>query len=94
MLLRPVGIPGGFFVFNLALLPGRVAVPRSNQLRFAGYEIPVGIWNGECKVDFKKVYDKISFMLKNRLKNSYKIELTQNYTVGIIIYILIVLIMC
>ena len=26
-------------------------------------EIPVGIWNGKCKVDFKKVYDKISFML-------------------------------
>lgn len=26
-------------------------------------EIPVGIWDGQCKVDFKKVYDKISFML-------------------------------
>ena len=26
-------------------------------------EIPVGIWDGKCKVDFKKVYDKISFML-------------------------------
>ena len=26
-------------------------------------EISVGIWDGKCKVDFKKVYDKISFML-------------------------------
>ena len=26
-------------------------------------EIPVGIWDGKCRVDFKKVYDKISFML-------------------------------
>ncbi|MBR4781368.1 MAG: Uma2 family endonuclease [Lachnospiraceae bacterium] len=25
--------------------------------------IPVGIWDGKCKVDFKKIYDKISFML-------------------------------
>ena len=28
-----------------------------------GNEIPVGIWDGKCKVDFKKIYDKISFML-------------------------------
>ena len=26
-------------------------------------EIPVGIWDGKCRVDFKKIYDKISFML-------------------------------
>ena len=26
-------------------------------------KIPVGIWNGECEVDFKKIYEKISFML-------------------------------
>lgn len=26
-------------------------------------EIPVGIWDGKCKVNFKKIYDKISFML-------------------------------
>ena len=25
--------------------------------------IPVGIWDEKCKVDFKKIYDKISFML-------------------------------
>ena len=28
--------------------------------------IPVGIWNGECKVDFSKIYDKISFLFENR----------------------------
>ena len=26
-------------------------------------KVPVGIWNGECEVDFKKIYEKISFML-------------------------------
>lgn len=26
-------------------------------------EIPVNIWEGKCKIDFKKIYDKISFML-------------------------------
>ena len=25
-------------------------------------EIPVSIWNGKCKVDFKKIYNKISFL--------------------------------
>ena len=25
--------------------------------------IPVGIWNGDCTVDFKEIYDKISFLL-------------------------------
>ena len=26
-------------------------------------KIPVSIWDGKCNVDFKKIYDKISFML-------------------------------
>lgn len=26
-------------------------------------KVPVGIWGGECEVDFKKIYEKISFML-------------------------------
>ena len=24
--------------------------------------VPVGIWNGECRIDFKKIYEKIEFM--------------------------------
>jgi Uma2 family endonuclease len=24
--------------------------------------VPVGIWQGECRVDFKKIYEKISFL--------------------------------
>ena len=27
-------------------------------------EVPVGIWDGKCKVDFKKIYNKISFMMQ------------------------------
>lgn len=27
-------------------------------------EVPVGIWGGKCKVDFKKIYKKISFMME------------------------------
>ena len=28
-------------------------------------EVPVGIWGGKCKVDFKKIYKKISFMMES-----------------------------
>ena len=27
-------------------------------------EVPVGIWDGKCKIDFKDIYEKIAFMLK------------------------------
>ncbi len=27
-------------------------------------EVPVGIWGEKCKVDFKKIYKKISFMIE------------------------------
>ena len=27
-------------------------------------EVPVGIWDGKCKIDFKDIYEKIAFMLE------------------------------
>ena len=27
-------------------------------------EVPIGIWNGKCKIDFEKIYKKIGFMME------------------------------
>lgn len=43
------------FVYNFA---------EENYPTIYGFDakVPVGIWNGECKIDFQEVYEYVSFL--------------------------------